>query len=83
LRDDVDFITIQRQQENGLITAGEELSHFESPRLDHPPDVRKEVRSGFTQLFSEYDNKELWMRFSEKASGSLSLNDLMPKMRIL
>jgi putative PEP-CTERM system histidine kinase len=46
------------------------------------PHVRKRCEILISRNFfrNKYDYRELWMRFSAKASGSLNLNDLMPKL---
>jgi putative PEP-CTERM system histidine kinase len=46
------------------------------------PHIRKRIEILISRNFfrNKYDYRELWMRFSEKASGSLNLNDLMPKL---
>lgn len=46
------------------------------------PYVRKRTQVLISRNFfrNKYDYRELWMRFSDKASGSLSLNNLIPKI---
>lgn len=46
------------------------------------PHVRKRIEILISRNFfrNKYDYRELWMRFSARASGSLNLNDLMPKI---
>ena len=46
------------------------------------PDFRKWLQGLITRNFfrNKYDYRDLWMRFSEKASGSLNTQDLLPNV---
>jgi putative PEP-CTERM system histidine kinase len=46
------------------------------------PYLRKRIEILISRNFfrTKYDYRELWIKFSEKSSGSLSLNDLLPKV---
>jgi putative PEP-CTERM system histidine kinase len=46
------------------------------------PYFRKKFENVISRNFfrNKYDYRQLWMRFSEKASGSLSLDDVLPKV---
>lgn len=46
------------------------------------PASRRNARHFVTRYFfrNKYDYRDLWMRFSEKCSGSFSLNELLPRV---